>query len=294
VRVFGSLMLMTVVCAAAWAQQTHDHAAEPFGFRLSEGWFDPTVHSHLSPRGTPYIHPFRIEPAFTRRDLLLDYSYRSTAGPNEREFEAELEWAFSRRLGLALEIPYVWLGHDGQDAASGFGNLTLSPRALLAEYETWLLAFNFGVETPTGSTSRTIAADEVTLAPSLSTWIDLGHWWTLNGQAGTAHGTRSGASELFLRASLHHTLALQDISHEHQDDDHSGHGLPPGFLTVILEADLALGLAGEEDGQWLAEGILGVYYGLGESVDVRAAYVFPLSKSQELNHGLTAGLIWHF
>ena len=288
-RIVRWLLLIALIGAGPlWAGDTHEDHRELFGLSLTEGWLDPTVHSHLSPRGTPYIHPFRIEPAFTRRDLLLDYSYHNTADEDEQEVEAELEWAFTRRLGLVLEVPYVCLSGD-EDSGSGFANLAVSPRVLLAEYERFLLAFSFEVEAPTGETKHDIAEDETAIAPSFSTWMDLGDWWVVNSQFGVEHGTESNDSELFLRTSLGHTLATQNGS-----DAHHAHGLPPGFLSVILEADLAVGLSGEEDGDWTAEGLLGVYYGLRENLDVRAAYVFPLSASQELDGGLTAGLIQHF
>jgi hypothetical protein len=277
----------------AWAQESHDHDSEPLGFTLKGGWLSPSVHSHLSPRGTPYIHSFRVEPAFTRRDLLIDYNFRRVVGQDEHEIEAELEWALSRRLGLIFEVPYTCL-RDDDGSVSGFGNLAVSPRVLLVESETFLLAFNFEVESPTGNSNRGLAADEVALAPSLSTWIDLGRWWTVNAQAGVEQGLESHDSELFLRASLGHTLAMRDGHRNHRAEDHARHGLPPGFLSLILETDLAVGLAGDQDGDWLAEGIVGLYYGLWENVDVRAAYVFPLSESQELHSGLTAGFLWHF
>ena len=82
----------------------HDHGPEPFGLDWSKGWFEPAIHSHLNVRQTPYIHPFTTEPAFTRRDLVLDYSYRDEAGQNQHNIEAELEWAFTRRLGMIVEV----------------------------------------------------------------------------------------------------------------------------------------------------------------------------------------------
>jgi hypothetical protein len=108
------------------------------------------------------------------------------------------------------------------------------------------------------------------------------------------HATESGDSEFFFRAAVIRTLTSPEEHDDNGNHDHEAHGLPLGSLSLILEADLALGLSGEADGDWVAEGIVGAYYGLGHNLDVRAGYQFPLSASQDLNGGVTCGLIWHF
>ena len=295
---FAFTALLVVLAACAWpdsarAEELHSEPPAVFGFSINEGWLDPPVHSHFSPLGTPMIHSFRAEPAFTRRDFLLDYSTRSETGLREQEIGAEVEWPISRRLGLIFEIPYVFLDSD-DETIDGFGNLAVSPRFLLAEYERFLLAFNLEVETTTGTTKGGIAEDETALAPSFSTWIDLGGWWTVNTQSGIEYPTESSDSEFFFRSALIHTFGYEEFRdgrhthHEHADE------LSPGHFSVILEADLAVGLSGEEDGDWLAEGIAGISVGLGDNADMRVGYQFPLSRSQDLNNGVTGGLIWHF
>ena len=291
-----ALLLVLAACAcsvSARAEELHTEPPAVFGFSMDEGWYDPPVHSHFSPRGTPMIHSFRAEPAFTRRDFLLDYSTRSETGFREQQIGAEVEWPLSRRLGLIFEVPYVFVDSD-DETTEGFGNLAVSPRMLVAEYERFLLAFGLEVETTTGTTSGGIAEDEVALAPSFSTWIDLGHWWTVNAQSGFEYPTESSDAEFFFRSVLIHTFGYEDFRdgihthHEHADE------LSPGHFSVILEADLAVGLSGEEDGDWLAEGIVGVSVGLWDDADLRVGYQFPLSRSQDLNNGVTGGLIWHF
>ncbi|MHC4556906.1 MAG: hypothetical protein ACYTFW_06995 [Planctomycetota bacterium] len=279
---------------SAYAEELHSEIATVFGFDMAEGWLDPPVHSHFSPGGTPMIHSFRTEPAFTRRDLLLDYNARSETGRNEQEIGIEVEWPISYRLGLIFEIPYVFVDSDDGGTTDGFGNLAVSPRVLVAEYERFLLAFGLEVETTTGKTDGGIAEEEVALAPSFSTWIDLGHWWTVNAQSGLECSLESSDTEFFFRSALIHTFGsdgIHDSGHVHHDhaDD-----LSPGLLSVILEADLAVGLSGEEDGNWFAEGIVGVLVSLWDNADMRVGYQFPLSRSQDLNNGVTGGLIWHF
>jgi hypothetical protein len=283
-----ALLVVLAACArsdSARAEELHSELPSPFGFDIAQGWLDRPIHSHFSPRGTPMVHSFRAEPAFTRRDFLLDYSTRSETGRNEQEIGAEVEWPLSRRLGLIFEIPYVFVDSDDGGPIDSFGNLAVSPRVLLAEYERLLLAFNLEVETTTGDTDGGIAEDEVALAPSFSTWLDLGGWWTVNAQSGLEYPVESSDAEFFFRSALIHTFG--------SDEAHAGE-LSPGLISVILEADLALGLSGAEDGDWTAEGIVGVLVGLWDNADLRVGYQFPLSRSQDLNNGVTAGMIWHF
>jgi len=291
------LLIILTACALsepARGEELHTESPPAFGFDWTEGWLDPPVHSHFSRRGTPMVHSFRTEPAFTRRDFLLDYSTRSETGRNEQEIGAEVEWPISRRLGLIFEIPYVFVDSDDGGPIDSFGNLAVSPRLLLAEYEHFLLAFGLEVETTTGDTDGGIAEDEVALAPSFSTWIDLGNWWTVNAQSGLEYPVESRDAEFFFRSALIHTFGSGDIHGDgHTHHDHAGN-LSPGLLSVILEADLAVGLSGAEDGDWFAEGIVGVLVGLWDNADMRVGYQFPLSRSQDLNNGVTGGLLWHF
>ena len=291
------LALMILACSGlVRAEQSHAEPWDVLAGDLSQGWFTPPVHCHFSPRGTPMVHPFRVEPAFTQRDLLVDYSFRSGAEADEHEIEAELEWAFSRRFALIVEVPYIFINPDDERSVDGFGDLAVAPRFRLAEYERFMLAFGLEIETSTGDDDRDLGRGEEALGPSFSAWFDLGHWWTLDAQLGTEHGVDSGDSELIFRAALIHTFGsgdAHDSAHDEHDHD-SDHGLPPGLLSLILEVDGTLGLSGDEDGETEAEGLIGAYYGLSEHMDLRAGYLFPLSSSHDLNSGLTAGAIWHF
>jgi len=62
-------------------------------------------HRHFSPLGTPYTHLFGSEPAFLDRDLFLDFGIVNVEDGTAIGVVAELEWAFTRRLGIAVEIP---------------------------------------------------------------------------------------------------------------------------------------------------------------------------------------------
>jgi hypothetical protein len=297
VFIYTTLFLVLAACIypiPVRAEETHSESTNVFRFDLDKGWLDPPVHSHFSKGGTPLIHSFRTEPAFTRRDFLLDYSFNNERESNEQEIEAEIEWPLSRRLGLVFEVPYVSVDSDDDRSADGFGNFAVSPRLLLAEYKRFLLAFGLEIETTTGETNGGIAEDEVSLAPSFSTWVDLGNWWTAQAQSGLEYPVESSDARFFFRSALIHTFKSNDI-HDSGHAKHNHHdGLSPGLFSVILEADLALGLSGPEDGIWFAEGIVGVSFDLWDNADMRIGYQFPLSSSQELYSGAIFGLIYHF
>ncbi|MHC4544432.1 MAG: hypothetical protein ACYTDW_07210 [Planctomycetota bacterium] len=295
--IYITLFLALTACVrpeSVRAEETQSETSGVFGFDLDRGWLDPPVHSHFSKGGTPLIHSFRTEPAFTRRDFLLDYSFRNEKEMNEQEIGVEIEWPLSQRLGLVFEVPYISVDSDDDGSTDGFGNLSVSPRLLLAEYERFLLAFGLEVETTTGETDSDISEDEVALAPSFSTWIDLGNWWTVQAQSGVEYPVESSDAQFFFRSALIHTFNSHDIHDSSHVNQNHHDGLSPGLLSVILEADLALGLSGPEDGDWFAEGIVGVSFDLWENADMRIGYQFPLSSSQELYSGVTLGLIYHF
>ena len=174
----------------------------PLGFSLFDAWLDPWPHADLSRRGTPFVHLFTLEPAFLDRDLIL--SYRFTDAPDEREaeFEAEVEWALTRRIGLLIEAPYVMLDPESGSRERGVGDTVVGGRFLLAEFDRLLLSANVALSLPTGDDDRGLGSGEVGFEPSLSLWLDLGRWITFNAQVGTEHGVESGDDALFYNAAL--------------------------------------------------------------------------------------------
>ncbi|NIP98987.1 MAG: transporter, partial [Akkermansiaceae bacterium] len=79
---------------------------------------------------------------------------------------------------MVIEQAYVWEDPDGEPSVSGFGDLAIVPRIVLCEHERFLLSANLEIELPTGSNDLG-AGQEWHLAPFITTWADLGHWWTL-------------------------------------------------------------------------------------------------------------------
>ena len=290
----STLLLALIIhtfTAPIMAGEHHSDSRDVFGSDMTAGWLDKPVHSHFSPLGTPLIHPFRVEPAFTNRDLLVDYQYSRKSDEKENEFEMEFEWTLTRRIALLFEVPYANINPEQGSTVNGIGDIAIGSRILLLEYEKALLAFGLEIETPTGDTDKGLGRGETAIAPSFSAWLDLDNFWTASAQLGTEHEVSSSENELFFRAALIHSLNTNSLGVEH--DDHA-HGLPTGLLSFILEVDGKVDIAAEDSGHVETEGIFGFLYSISEHADLRVGYVFPFSKSQLLNSGFTCGLIYHF
>ena len=248
----------------------------------------PFEHIHFSQRGTPYIHSFGIEPAFTGRDLFLDYSYREGSGVTEHESELELEWAFTKRLGVILEVPYIWEDEEGIATSSGFGDFAIVPRALLIESERFLLTGQMEVVLPTGSSSF---GGETAIAPAIALWNDLGNWWALNTNFAIEHVFDADSTELLFGFGLVKSIGKKDD--EHAGHDHHIHS-NTGLLNFHLEATGSTPLNGSDKGDINIEGLVGISYSLTAGFDIRAGYLFPLTSPEDFDKGFTAGVIFHF
>ncbi|MHC4920220.1 MAG: transporter [Planctomycetota bacterium] len=263
---------------------------------LAGGWLEPWPHHHMNPRGTPYVHAFGVEPAFLERDLLLDLRRTTTAAGRELEAEAELEWAFTKRLGLVVELPFLHVNERGSGEHTGFGDLGLAPRALLVDSDEFLLAFNVGVEVPTGDEDRGLGAGETVLAPSFSLWLDLGdvarNPVTFQAQVGTEHGLETGDTTLFYNAAL----ALSFVGTHHEPSTHAEHQheqLAPGMTHLLLELTGRTVLDGPDE-ETTAEMLFGVSFNATAQLELRAGYVTSIGGPQEIEDGFALGVIHHF
>jgi len=250
---------------------------------------EPFVHVHASALGTPVVHSFNVEPALTGRDLFLSYRYRRGDGIREHEVETELEWAFTRRLGVIFEIPYIFERGDGGEWSDGFGDLAVVPRAMLVERERFMLTAQLEVVAPTGSGGF---GGETALAPGVAAWLDLGNWWTLNSQFAIEHIFDEDANEFVFGLGLVKSIGSHGQDCDHEDHEHAG--FSGGGLHFHAELTGTVGLSGEESGVAEIEGLVGVSYGIGEGVDVRLGYEFPLTSPRAFDGGVVAGLVVHF
>lgn len=275
-KLFASLLAFTVISS---------------NLVFAGGFLETFEHIHFSKLGTPYIHSFGIEPAFTGRDLFLDYTYVDGDGVTEHETELELEWAFTSRLGVIMEVPYVWEDVEGEGSASGFGDFAIVPRALLIESERFLLTGQVEVVLPTGSSTF---GGDTAIAPGIAMWNDLGDWWTLNSGIAIEHGFDADSTELVFGIGIVKSFGKKHEAHA----DHAGHNHATsssgGLFNIHLEATGSTPLNGEDEGDFTLEGLIGVSYGLTENFEIRAGYLFPISSPKEFDHGFTTGVIFHF
>jgi hypothetical protein len=303
-----ALSLMLASSAGASTEDDHDHHAHshdeaelpaPLGLALADGWFDPWRHADFSRRGTPFVHMFNLEPAFLDRDLFVDYvATKSVDDEKERELAAELEYAITRRIGLIVEAPLVYLDPKEGDTEQGLGDVALAPRALLIETDRFLLSANLEIAFPTGSESKGLGSGEVGLAPSFSTWLDLGNWITFSTQVGTEHGLETGDSELLYAAALTWSFDGPELF-KAEAETHAGHAgahdhFGPGLTSLIVEFIGRTILSGEDDDRSTAEVLMGVSHVLTESLEVRGAIQLPVGGLRDIEYGYIFGLIYHF
>ena len=262
---------------------------QPLGLSLTDSWLAPWPHTHFSRQGTPFVHGFGLEPAYLDRDLFLHFAFHREKDEVEFETEIELEWALTRRLGVVVEAPFIQSNPDVGDTDSGFGDMAIAPRALLYEGEKFLLSANFEISLPTGDESRGFGGEEVGLAPSISTWLDLSHRTALMTQIGYEAGTESGDSEIFYSAAVTHSLRAGTRSTKH-DCQH----FPAGMVNLTLEFSGRTGLHGEEDGESSVDLLFGSSILLSPSWELRGAYQFPVVGDTDFEDAVIFGMIYHF
>lgn len=288
----------------------------------SEGFFKDLlcgrfVDTHRSSGGTPWIHPFTIEPAHLHRDMYFFYKYAKDAEgslTDEHELEVHFDWAITRRLGVTIGAPYLGL-IDPFEQSTGFGDLEVAPRVVLIESESFFLTANLLMTIPTGDSSRDLGLGEMTMSPSLITWHDLGcchlpwrNWNTLFLNFGTEIGVESGDklltyavvySHSFLGPKLiiphHHGNGDGHEGHEghdgHQSHDHNGQhktggtishfgpAYPPGLTSLLLEFNGQTELQG--DRITFLQMLTGFSYILTENLEFRFGVNFPLNRTSE-------------
>jgi hypothetical protein len=256
------------------------------GACLRRGWCEPADHAHESRCGTPYVHAFHAEPAFLGRDLLVHVEEEG----DEHSLEVEVEWALSRRLLLVAEVPFGWTT-DG----SGPGDAGLALRALGIETDRFLLSGQVSVEMPTAAND--LGAGEAIVAPGLTSWLDLGHWFTAQASATLEAGTESGDLGLswaaVLAKSFRCPTALPGCGCDAPGHDEPGHG-HESVLTLFLEGRGGHALSGADEGTAEYEVLLGVSVPFSSDVDLRAGWTTLWADDADApDHGWVLGFVLH-
>lgn len=259
---------------------------------FTEGWFDDWEHNHYSKSQAPFVHLFHLEPAFLDRDLFLDYKINNGKEEQEIEYEFELEWALTSRIGLVLEGPYRILEEQGEDRVRGFGDLGLATRFLLLRDSDSMLSLNVGMEFPTGSKSKGLSEDELVFNTSFSYWQSFGKKVTWNAQLGMEQGLETEEKTITYGTALTYSLNSA-VSHGHTGDTHNHQGLhfPQGMTNFMLEYSGRNSWSGNEHSSEL---LFGVSYLLTSSWEGRVAYEIPLQASNELQDSTILSIVYHF
>lgn len=302
----SNINLFDASLAAISDDQPHTHAiGEPdqhdftmlppaLGANLLEGWFDKWPHAHHSRLGTPFVHLFANEPAFMDRDFFLDFALVNGEEGMEYEVEAEIEYTFTRRIGIVIEAPYAYLDPDEGESENGFGDIAVAPRFLLLDYDRFLLATNLEFSFPTGDDDRGLGSGEGAIAPSVSTWLDLGRNFTFQNNVGIEHGYRSDSDALLWGGALTYSIYTKGVPEIIRADGAVRAHFPEGLLNLIVEIRGEHPLDGEDEGNGSAEWIFGASYSLTPHLEVRAALTFPAWNPREFDNGAIFGLVYHF
>ena len=243
----------------------------------------------ISVREELLVHGFGFEPTYLDRDLFLDFAFVQGEGEKEFETEIELEWALTRRLGLVVELPFIERYPSSGSTVSGFGDIAIAPRAMIYEGKRFIVSANLEVSLPTGSKSKGFGGEEVSLAPSVSTWFDLGHRTTMLTQFGYETGIESGDSEFFYSAAFTHSIFTRS-----GDTSNDLIHFPAGMLNFITEFTGRTGTNGPGEDESSAELLFGLSYLLDTNWEVRGAYQFPVIGNTEFEKAVIVGMIYHF
>ena len=277
-----------------------DHAGDfvpvppALGLNLLDAWLDPWPHTHHSRRGTPFVHLFSNEPAYLGRDFILDYALRKGAEGTEMEVEAEVEYAFTRRIGLVVEAPYAFLDPNEGNRENGLGDIAIAPRFLLVEHDRFLLSANVEFSFPTGDEDKGLGSGEAAINYSLSTWTDLSANFTLQTNTGIGHGLRTDSDTLTWGGAVTYTLYLGDQPELLRTGGSVRSHYPAGQLNLIAEIRGEHPLDGAENGSGTAEIIFGAAYSITPHVEVRGGLILPAWNPRGFDNGVIVGLIYHF
>lgn len=315
-----------------WWRASDEYQPDTWAAPPSEGFLRDLfagqfIETHRSSAGTPWVHPFTIEPPQLHRDLFMFYKYMKDAEGtqiDEHELEFHVDWALTRRLGIVLAAPYLGLiGPDEQ--ATGFGDMEIAPRIVLIESERFFLATNIFITVPTGDESLDLGAGETVMSPMLTTWHDLGSWsapWTNWNTAylnvGPETGISSGETTMVYTAVFAHSFLGPKLIFPHHHGGghgnghggsnghhHNGHahgsqefagtispigpGYPPGMTSLIFEFNGQSELFAERETYFQL--LTGINYILTDSAEVRFGVNLPLNEREAQ---MNAQYIWAF
>lgn len=164
----------------------------PLSFRtfFSEGWLEPWAGAPAGRDGRTPRHGWlgAFDGVFYRL-WFADFSYNNrintSFGGNRYAGDYAIFLPFSRRFEVLIDAPFVVANGTADPRrgyASEFGDLTITPRFLLAEGEATTQVFALAVRAPTGS--RATAGDIMAITPRYEFWTNPGGPWVVRGAVG--------------------------------------------------------------------------------------------------------------
>lgn len=258
--------------------------------------FAPLDHTHFSPLGTPYVHPFNFEPAQIHQDVFFIYRFAANTfeGADEHEAEAHVDWALTRRLGFVVGQPLIGIQNASGIHNAGLGDFEFAPRILFVDRDTFILTANVFMSFPTGDSARDLGAGEMVLSPYLTTWHDLGNWNTLSVNFGPDVAMQSGDVSFSYAFSLTHSWLgpqlLEGESHEQVHDEVEQHHFTPGMTSLYLE------MTGETEltdaRRTFIEIMPGISYVLVESAELRFGVLLPATGRKRFDAQYFTSFTW--
>ncbi len=157
---------------------------------FSEGWLEPWAGAPAGRTGLTPRHGWLggFDGVFYRL-WLTTFGYTNTISTSYRgdryAGNVAVFLPFSRRFEVLIDAPFLASNgtrHAGTGYATEFGDLTVTPRFLLAESEASSHIFALAVRTPTGS--KTTGNDVAALTPRYEFWTNPRGSWVARGSGG--------------------------------------------------------------------------------------------------------------
>lgn len=164
---------------------------------FSEGWDEPYAPAPGDAPRQTWIN--NADGAFYRLYVVsFSFARNVPGGDNEYNGSYFLFTPFSRRFELGWFVPFVVSAPDALKAPSGanwtgFGDLTIAPRFLIAEDRRYTVTANLFVRTPTGDPRN--GNGVASLSPDVEFWANPVERWVVRGGVGvTVPTNRTDAS----------------------------------------------------------------------------------------------------
>lgn len=153
-----------------------------------------------------------------------------------------------------------------------------------------MISSNLEFGFPTGDEKRELGSGEISISPSISTWLDLGNWFSLSSQLGFEHSLESEDTGYFYKMALGYSV----IRHGKRKIDLDNFHFPSGMLNFIAEFSGNTYLTEFDETESAFDILLGAAYVVNPHWEGRVGYSFPIGGHQEFKRSVVFSLIRHF